>query len=215
MDTRLQDRKEAGVLLSKKLAAYKNSDAVVVGIPHGGVCVASVIAELLSLRLEVMPCRQIRNPGDNKHNIGSVSVDEVFMHDCPHTIPQDYIYHQIALLRNAIAFENKGYYGNGKPCSFRHKVVILVDDILQSSDAMMACLGGIKKQAPLKVIVAVPCVSAEALQNLSTEADDVVFLDMKYSIESASDYFVDFPKIDEEKVKEILMASRKRLEVHV
>jgi orotate phosphoribosyltransferase-like protein len=61
VDTRLQNRTEAGVLLSRKLAAYKNSDAVVVGIPHGGVCVASAIADILSLSLEVMPCRKIKN----------------------------------------------------------------------------------------------------------------------------------------------------------
>jgi putative phosphoribosyl transferase len=215
VDTRLQDRKEAGVLLSKKLAAYKDSDAVVVGIPHGGVCVASVIADTLSLTLEVMPCRQIKNPGDGKNNIGSVSVGDVFMHDCPYTIPQDYIFHQIVLLRNAVAFENKSYYGNGEPASLRFRTVILVDDVLKSSDTMMACLRGIKKQNPLKVIVAVPFISAEAARIISAEADDLVFLDLKHSIELASDYFIDFPKIDEVKVKELLLASRKRVEIHV
>jgi putative phosphoribosyl transferase len=208
LDTRLQNRNEAGVLLSKKLAAYKNSDAVVAGIPHGGVCVASVIADKLSLRLEVMPCRQVRNPGDSKNSIGSVSADDVFMHDCPYTIPQDYISHQIVLLRNAIAFENKGYYGDSRPASLRHKIVILVDDVLQSSDNVMACLRGIKKQDPLKVIVAAPFVSVEAARILSAEADDVVFLDMKNSIGSASNHFIDFQKIDEIKVKEVLRASR-------
>jgi putative phosphoribosyl transferase len=208
LDTRLQDRKEAGVLLSKKLAAYKNSDAVVVGIPYGGVCVASVIAEMLSLRLEVIPCRQIKNPTAGKNDIGSVSASDVSMHDCPYTIPQDYIYHQIVLLRNAIAFENKGYYGNAEPVSLRHKTVILVDDVLKSSDTMMACLSGIKKQDPLKVIVAVPFVSAEAARTIGAEADDLVFLELKHSIESASGYFIDFPKIDKEEVKEMIRVSR-------
>ena len=213
INTRLQDRKEAGVLLSRKLAAYTNSDAMVVGIPHGGVCVAAVIADLLSLNLEVMPCRIIKNPGDSRNNIGSVSAEDVFIHDCPHTIPQDYIYHQIALLRNAIAFENKEYYGSGKPASFRDKVVILVNDILESSDTMIACIKGIKKQDPLKVIVAVPLVTAEAARIVSSEADDLVFLDMKTSIGSPGDHFIDFPMIDETIVKEILRSSRKKLSV--
>jgi len=199
------------MLLCKKLAAYSNnSDVVVVGLPHGGVCVASAIADCLSLSLEVMPCRIIKNPGSIDDNIGSVSADDVFMHDCPYTLPQDYIYHQIALLRNAIAFENKSYYGNGKPASFKNKTVILVDDIVKSSDCMMTCIRGIKKQDPLKVIVAVSFVSREAARILSAEVDEVVFLEMKHSTESPNDLFIDFPKVDEEKVKEILMASRRK-----
>jgi putative phosphoribosyl transferase len=92
--------------------------------------------------------------------------------------------------------------------SLRHKTVILVDDVLKSSDTMMACLSGIKKQDPLKVIVAVPFVSAEAARTIGAEADDLVFLELKHSIESASDYFIDFPKIDKEEVKEMIRVSR-------
>jgi putative phosphoribosyl transferase len=210
METQLQDREQAGVLLSKKLAMYNNTDAVVVGIPHGGVCVAAAIANMLSLKLEVIPCRKIKHPGDNRKNIGSIGVDEVFIHDCPYTIPQDYIAHQIALLRSAIAFENKNYYGKAKPGSFRNKVVILVDDVLWSSDTIMACLRGIKKQSPLKIIVAVPVVDAEAARVIRAEADDLYFLKMENTIGSPSDHFIHFPKIDESKVIELFKSSKKK-----
>lgn len=214
MNALLQDREEAGYQLSKTLAAYKNSDAAVVGIPHGGVCVASVIAEALSLPLEIMPCRKIKHPADGGKNIGSVSEDEVFIHDCSHTIPQDYIYHQIVLLQNAISHEVKKYYGSARHQSFRYRTVILVDDILSAADTMMACLRSIRKQRPLKVVVAVPVVAAEAARIVSAEADDIKFIKMEASLDSPHVYFADFPKVDENRVKELFESSRKTVKFY-
>lgn len=214
MNTMFQDREEAGYLLSKTLSSYKDSNAVVVGIPYGGACVASAIAEALSLPLEVMPCRTIMHPADAQKTLGSVSGDDVFLHDCAHTIPQDYIYHQIALLRNSILHANKRYYGEDKPVSFRYRPVILVDDVLVSSDTMMACLRGIRKQHPLKIIVAVPVVVAEAARIVRAEADEFVFLKMDPFVGRPQEYFVDFPKVDKLTVKELLDASRKAVRIH-
>jgi putative phosphoribosyl transferase len=211
MNTLLQDREEAGYLLSRLLAFYKNSTAVVVGIPHGGVCVASAISEALSLPLEIISCRKIKHPANGKKNIGSVSEDDVFINDCSHTIPQDYVYHQIALLQNAMAHETKKYYGSAQRQSLRYRTVILVDDMLASSDTMMACLRSIKKHNPLKIVAAVPIVAAEAARIVSSEADDFKFIKMESSLESPQEYFVEFPKIDDDKVKELFDAARKNV----
>lgn len=204
-----QDRQHAGYLLSKQLALFKHTNAIVVGIPHGGVCVASAIADRLSLPLEVMPCRTIEDPRDGSKNIGSVSQDDVFLHDCAHTIPQDYISHQILMLRDAISQQNKNYYGDRQRASLRGRAVIVVDDLLASSDTMMACLRGIKKQEPLKIVVAVPVISTEAARIVGAEADDVQFVRMEACVASPHEYFADFRKIDDQKVKEILDASIK------
>ena len=203
-------RKEAGLLLSRRLMEYRNSNSIVVGIPHGGVCVASAIAQALSLPLEVMPCRKIKDPGDSLHDIGSVSAHEVFVHDCARTIPQDYINHQIILLKNAIASESKKYYGETRTSSFFNRTVILVDDLVRSSDSMIACLREIGNAHPLKVVVAVPVISEQAMKAIRNEADDVIFLRIASSIQSAKDYFLQYPRIDAEAVSEILRASRLR-----
>jgi predicted phosphoribosyltransferase len=206
--TLLQNREEAGYLLSKRLAFFKNSNAVVIGIPHGGVCVASVIAKQLSLPLEVMPCRKIKHPGNTSKHIGSVCEDEVYIHDCSRTIPQDYIHHQIVLARNAIAREAEIYSGSRQRVDLRYRPVILVDDILKVSDTMMACLRSMRKQNPLKIVVAVAVASAEAARIVSAQADEVQYLRMDTSPAPAREYFVDFPRVDERRVKELLESSR-------
>jgi putative phosphoribosyl transferase len=209
MNDKLQDREQAGQQLSEKLITFRNTNAVVVGIPHGGVCVASAIARSLGLPLEVICCRKIKDPADKNKYIGSLSANDVMIHANTRSIPQDYIYHQLILLRNSIQYENKLYYGDAAPPSFLYKTVILVDDVLQNSDAMIACLREIKKQKPLNVVVAVPVVSAEAVRVVRAIADDMVFLKIEPYIHSGKDYYVNFPKIGEAMVKELLITSRR------
>jgi len=204
----LHNREEAGYLLSKRLAAFRNSNAVVVGVPKGGVCVASVIAMQLGLPLQVMPCRRIKHPGHSSKYIGSVSEDEVYIQDCSRTIPQDYIQHQIALARNSIAHEAEVYSSVHCPARLRYRPVIVVDDVLSGSDTLMACLRSIRKQNPLKLVVAVAVTSPEALQMIRSQVDDVQYLTTAVFPSHARDYFVEYPPIDEGKVKELLHTVR-------
>lgn len=210
----LQDREEAGRMLSEKLNAYKNGNAVVIGIPHGGVFVASALADELSLPMEVMPCRSVRHPADTKKTIGSVSANAVVIHDLSHAIPQDYIYHQIALLRRSIQRENRQYYSEASFPSLLYKTIILVDDFLETSDSIMASLREIKRQKPLRIIVAVPIVNAESARIVRTEADDIIFIRMEHSIGSPDDYFNAFPNVDEAQVKGLLNTSRKTVRLY-
>lgn len=205
----LQNRAEAGYLLAKKLETCRDSNTIVVGIPRGGVCVAAMVAQTLSLPLDVMICRKMAHPADRNLTIGSVSQEDIFLHDVD-SIPQDYVCHQVALLRNAMEREQKMYYPNRKPLSLRDRQVILVDDFLSSPDAILACLRSIRNQAPLRIIVAVPIVAAEAARSVSALADDLIFIKMESSILSPSECYIDYPPIDEQHVKELLMASDRR-----
>jgi len=206
MEPIICNREEAGYLLSKKLSAFKRSNAVVVGIPHGGVCVAAVIAEELILPLEIMACRKIKNPANSDENIGSVSEDDVFLHDCSRTIPQEYLRHRILQLQRSILVEKGSYYGIRKPLSFRYRPVILVDDLLISSDSMIACLRSIRKQSPLKIVVAVALASAEAARSISAVADDIEFIKIEPLLMSPEKYFQEFPKVNEDVIRQLMLA---------
>lgn len=214
MNEQIRDRREAGFLLSKVLDLCRETNSVVVGIPNGGVCVAAAIADALSLSLEIMLCRTIRHPADKRKSVGAVTDESVFIKDYSHTIPQDYIAHQVVLLRNGISHEMKTYYASTPRQSFRYRSVILVDEMLAASDAVMACVRNIRNQNPLKVIVAVPVVAAEAARQVSSQTDDFKFIRMEPSLESPDDYFVSFPRIEENEVRQFLEASRKKHKVY-
>lgn len=209
MTQKLLDRELAGRLLSKKLEDYADSNSVVFGIPRGGVCVAAEISQALALPLEAIFCRRINHPADHHRSIGSVSTKDVCIHNCSHTIPQDYIAHQIALLRNAVGYEREYFYGGRTPAAVHYKTVILATDVLATSDSILACIRELKRQEPLKLIVAVPVVSAEAARIIRSEADDIVYLRIEPFIRSAKDYYIHFPDITDEKVKELLESGKK------
>lgn len=207
--TTIQDREQAGYLLSKKLTVHKNTDALVVGIAHGGAVVAYHVARALKLAFAVVPCRKIKHPANNWQTIGSVSIDDVLIYEDIHDIPQDYIYHQVQMSRIGIEREFNFYYANKPRPEFAGKTVIIVDDMLQESGAMLACLRSIRKQKPHNLIVAVPVMAFSALRVLNEEADDVVFIRMASGFDSVKTIYNTLPTVKEEEVRELLSRSRK------
>ena len=207
--TTIQDREQAGYLLSKKLAVHKNTDALVVGIAHGGAVVAYHVARALHISFAVVPCRKIKHPGNNLQTIGSVSIDDVLIHEDIHDIPQDYIYHQVLMSRIGIEREFNFYYANKPRPEFAAKTVIVVDDMLQESDALLACLRSVRKQNPRNLVVAVPAVAFSALRVVKEEADDVVFLRTVSGFDSVRTIYHSLPSVKEEEVRELLSRSMK------
>lgn len=189
---RVFDREEAGRLLSTKLQGYRGTAAIIVGIPRGGVVVASKVSALLSLPLEVLPCRKIKDPAEQTKSIGSVCLDEVAIEHSRHDLPQNYISHQIALLRSGLRREWQNYYLEREPKSLSYKTVIVIDDIIRSGDTMIACVKSIMKQNPLRIIVAVPLVSAEGAQKIGRIADEVVFIQMKPEVRFGDNFYLNF-----------------------
>lgn len=207
-EERVWDRPEAGVKLAWKILSQHMQDPVVVGIPHGGVVVAASVAEVLNLPLEVMPCRKVKGSGDNSPVIGSVCENASVFHNEYRDAPQSLAYYQTIRLRNEIEFENRFYYGDSLSRDYRYKTVIIVDDILTSPDSILACIEGIRKHKPLKVIVAVPFVEAEAARIISAMSDEFIFLKMQAHNLSSNDFYETFEPVDEWKVRQLLQDSK-------
>lgn len=206
---KIQDRKNAGKVLAQKITQSRLVDAVVVGVPTGGVVVAASIAEELGLPLEVMSCKSIQSPDHTKY-LGSVSSDEALFHDRPNNIQQDSLYLQVATLRNEIRHRQEFYYGRDTQLALGSKTVILVDDWVTSPDELAACLLEIRAQRPLSVIIAVPFIDAEAAEVLQSQADELIFLKAQHSIESPLEFYRDFPQTDDWVVRNLLRSSRTR-----
>lgn len=187
----LRNRSEAGLLLSRKLRAFKGSDAVVVAIPHGGIQVGYSLALALDLPLQVALCKRIEHPASKDKSIGSVSLCETIIHSGLHDIPQGYIARQIQEQKKILEKQER-VFGKNLATDLKGKSVIVVDDLLLSGDTMLAFLRGMLKQAPEKVIVAVSMVSPSGLEVIQQEVDDVVYLEMCPDFHSAQKNFEEF-----------------------
>jgi predicted phosphoribosyltransferase len=196
----LQDRLQAAHLLAEKFLAYKNSDAIIVAVPKGGVPIGFALSELLNVSFEIMPCKKIQHPAYANKSIGSVSVDGFIVSDGSRNIPQDYIYHQTILIQQTLRNQSAYFRGDKEIISLGGRTVILVDDVIQSGDNITACLQSIKRQKPEKMILATAVATPEVLELLSGEVDEFVTLQTEKKI-----YLHNvFPPVTDQEVKNIL-----------
>ncbi len=203
-----QNRRHAAHLLGERLTDYEGSDAIVMAVPGGGIHVGYYLARQLNLRLEAIPCKKIKHPADNNRTIGAVSRESVVIHEEDHNIPQDYIYHQIQLLRHVIQGQISKFYGALEQPGLKNKTVILVDDLIRTGDTMLACLRTIRKQQPGKIIVVVPAVTPEATRAIAPEMDEIVYLTIEPTIQAIGNLYADFPNVPDEEVISMLQQSR-------
>ena len=70
-----RDREHAGMKLSEMLEDYDDSDAIIFGIPAGGVPVAAPIARNLKIILDVAVVSKITLPWNTEIGYGAVAFD--------------------------------------------------------------------------------------------------------------------------------------------
>ncbi|GAA3902450.1 phosphoribosyltransferase [Microbacterium invictum] len=70
-----RDRADAGRLLAAALERWRGSDAVVVGIPRGGVVVGAAVARELSLPLTAVVVRKLGAPAHEEFAVGAIADD--------------------------------------------------------------------------------------------------------------------------------------------
>ena len=71
---RFRDRVQAGQYLAERLPQYANApDAVVLGLPRGGVVVASEVARKLGLPLDIFLVRKLGVPGYEELAMGAIA----------------------------------------------------------------------------------------------------------------------------------------------
>jgi putative phosphoribosyl transferase len=196
----LQDRLQVAQLLAEKFLAYKNSNAVVVAVPRGGVPIGFALADLLNISFDIIPCKKIKHPAHGSKSIGSVSIDELVVNEGLRNIPQDYIYHQMILLQHTLRSKSMYYKGDRENISLTNRNVILVDDLIQSGDTIMACIKSIKSQYPTKIILTAAAATPEAMQMLSKEVDDFVPM----QVERSNNLHAIFPPVTDEEVRNII-----------
>ncbi len=67
------DRVDAGTQLAETLEAWRATDAVVLGIPRGGVVVAAAVARALDLPLGAIAVRKLGAPSNPEYAVGAIA----------------------------------------------------------------------------------------------------------------------------------------------
>ncbi|WP_456397896.1 phosphoribosyltransferase [Desulfurobacterium sp.] len=214
-----KDRKEAGELLARAvLEKYDGRlvNPVVVAIPRGGVVVAEPIARALDAPLTLTFPRKIGAPFNEEFAIGAVTetghvllnpsiTDEVAAR---FGITREYI-EKKALEKIREIEERKRKFGVSD-VDLYNRDVILVDDGIATGLTVKAAISEIRRERPLRIILAVPVMPEDKIEEFSSLVDDFIVLYAPTFFNAVGQFYQYFPQIEDEEVIKIIRKLSKR-----
>jgi putative phosphoribosyl transferase len=93
------------------------------------------------------------------------------------------------------------------------RTIILVDDGLATGSTMRAAAAALRSRWPEHLAIAVPVAPAETCEELSRQVDNIVCLLTPHPFVSVGSWYQDFTQVDDEEVRELLMAPSLALDV--
>jgi putative phosphoribosyl transferase len=207
-------REEAGRMLAGRLSSYCQANAVVLGIPRGGLPVAREVAAALGAPLDVVVVRKLGAPSQPELGIGAVVDGDhpraIFNQDIiEHLgVEDEYIKAEIARQLKEVHRRETAYRGGRPKVPLAGKTVIVVDDGIATGSSVRAALRGVRRQKPERLVLAVPVAPAESLEVLRSDADEIVCLETPEDFFAVGQFYRDFHQVSDDEVKAILQTER-------
>ena len=202
-----KNRKVAGQLLALKLEKYKDKNAVVLGVPHGGVVLAAIVAKTLNAPLDLILAKKITPPFDPEFAIGAMSENGqlVVRKDQQVNANEDWFLERLEKAQDEIISQRNFYSKIIKPISIKGKIVIIIDDGTATGLTMEAAIKEVKRRHPKKIIVGLTIAPADTAKRLKEMVDELVVLEIpNIFLGSVAAYYYEFPQVSDEQVLEIL-----------
>jgi predicted phosphoribosyltransferase len=210
---RFADRRAAGRALGERLRATTAlaTDLLVLGLPRGGVVVAAEVAATLGAQLDVLVVRKLGLPEQPElamgaiaamgHDVETVRVASVIAAAGVDEQAFDEVRgRELAELRRREA----AYRGNRPAAALSGRDVVLVDDGLATGATLRAAVAAARRQAPRRVVVAVPVGSPRACEALARVVDELLCLRSPASFRSVGQGYADFGQTSDDEVRAAL-----------
>ena len=216
-----EDRRQAGAQLCERLKRYqKRADTLVIGIPRGGVVVASVIASALHLPLSVISVKKLSAPHNPELAIGAICASAVRYIDWELAlrvgVEQDYLDKQIQE-KLTLAKEREQLYGIKNAVKDRKKYTdfILVDDGIATGATVLAAVKDLKEQAGKvkkhsNVILAVPVIAKEVFDKLRKAFNVIIALLIEDQFAAVGQFYREFTQVSDGEVINILKEHKQK-----
>lgn len=206
---RFSNREQAGQYLAERLAQYaKTPDSIVLGLPRGGVVVASEVARILGLPLDVFLVRKLGVPGYEELAMGAIATGGIL-------IMNKDVLRQINISESAIEAATRreelelvrreeAYRGNRPRLDVKGLTVILVDDGLATGSTMRAAVTALRRQGPRRLVVAVPTAAPDTCDEFRAEVDEILCGMTPTPFYAVGYWYDDFSQTTDEEVQRLL-----------
>jgi len=210
-----KDRSDAGRQLAKALASYKEERPIILALPRGGVPVAGEVAAVLSAPVDLILVRKIGVPWQPELAMGAV-VDggtPIIVRN------EDVIRHagidesEFNTVRDGelaeIGRRRQRYLGSCQLADLSGHTAIVIDDGIATGATARAALRATRMRNPERLVLAVPVAPTDTINELRSQADDVVCLEGLGCFGAISAYYADFGQVSDEELIDILMRFRR------
>lgn len=204
-----RDRVEAGNLLAESLVDVMpdRDNAVVLGIPRGGVIVAAEIARKLGLPLGVVVTNKIPAPGNPEYAIGAVGPDGVVTLNLNSGFTMEEVERLATSVRTKVQNRREKYSMSGDAeIDPQGKDIVLVDDGIATGLTAFAAIDYLKRKWARNIVVAVPVIAADAAQVIRTKGCRLVTLAEPPVFYSVSQFYQSFDQVSDDEVQKVLAA---------
>jgi putative phosphoribosyl transferase len=207
------DRHEAGRKLGQALAHYADTNAVVLGLPRGGVEVADEVARAIRGELDVWVVRKIGAPYQPELGMGAIAegpavvIDRSLVRALDVSRKQllDIAHREMAEVRRRVV-----RFRGGRPApDLTDRNVILVDDGIATGGTMRAAVRAVRKRKPARLIVATPVAPPDTVASIGRDVDEMVCLEEPVSMYAIGLWYDDFHQVPDEDVVRLLDAARR------
>jgi putative phosphoribosyl transferase len=212
-----RDREEAGRLLGEhlKLKLGSRGEAVVLGIPRGGVIVAAQVATALGAPLDVTVPRKLGAPDNPELAVGALALadgEEIALVDERTVrvlgVPASYLEEEIERQRKEILRREAAYREGRAPEPVEGRIAVLVDDGIATGLTARAAARAVLRRSPRELLVAVPVAPPETVREFVSEGLRLEALETPSPFGAVGRFYVDFRQVEDEEVIAALRAHR-------
>lgn len=203
------NRREAGRALATLLESYRNNaDAIVLGLPRGGIPVAYEIATALDLALDAFIVRKLGMPGHEELAMGAIASGGIVVMNPELLVRFGIGERELEAITERERLElvrREALYRDSRPrLKIAGKLVIVVDDGLATGSSMSAAIEALREEHPKRIVVAVPVGARETCDRLATQADELIVYVTPEPFYAVGLYYDDFGQTTDEEVRELL-----------
>lgn len=214
---KFSNRKEAGKLLAKKLTSYLGENVIVYAIPRGGVVTGVEIAKYLDAPIDLLVTRKISHPYNPEYAIAAISESGQIVGNRYEmtTVDEDWLEEAVDRERKEIIRRRETYLPGITMLSPRNEIAIIVDDGVATGLTLRAAIKELKHLHPRKIVIAVPVLPRSTAAILTSEADELLALEIPTDNEfegAVSSYYDSFDEVSDHEVIKLLSEYQKEWE---
>jgi len=204
------DRVEAGQALAEMLRerSVHWNDALVLGVPRGGVVVAYEVAHALGLPLDVVIASKIGAPHNPEYAVGAVAPDGTVSPNHLAGYSMEELRALSAPVHARVDARLAAFRAGGACPQVEGRTAVLIDDGIATGLTVHAAADYLRRCGADEIVLAVPVMPGSLVDEASEWAEEVVTLEAPKVFHAVGQFYRDFAQTTDDEVLRLLAEAR-------